>query len=249
MESSRPTLCMNIPDLSLTTAVVEYGAGHIIYAGWLGCNPSDVGWNQDFRTTISYSAVSGSTTEVELRVTTTAAILSDWTTPSTTCTFLGESFTTIWADEAEIYEQRLLNQMSAICRASRSQDVLYMSCRSGFGGSGRRRNALWSNCPKTAPASSRTATSETGCITATIYALQNSTCTKPAASNDKTGIQQWQIAVIAVIAAVIAGCVLCCCCCKACPLYQHMHPDKDQGVQQPQLVMQGQTPGMQGQCV
>ena len=168
MDSARVTRCMNIPDLSLTTAVVEYGAGHLTYTAGL-YNPSDVGWNQDIRTTMSYSAVSGSTTEVELRVTTTAAILSDWTTPSTTCTLLGVSDTTIFADESEIYEQRLLNQMSAICRASRSQDVLYMSCRSGVGGSGRRRNALWSNCPKTAPVSSRTATSESGCITATIY--------------------------------------------------------------------------------
>merc|ERR1712195_397219 len=164
--------CMNTPDLSSGSGtIVQYSAG----TGTLNaCDPSSLGYNEEITTSVTYSAVAGSTTEAELRITKTADAYSDLTTATTTC----PAGTLTWAECLQTQAREGLNQMTSICRTSRDADTLKFSCRDGFGGASRRRRVAWSDCPQSAPASSNTATSESECISAHTETLQSATCTK-----------------------------------------------------------------------
>ena len=73
--SSTDISCGNYPDLSS-------GSGNIVrYGAFSGTNsafdPSSIGFNSETTAIVAYSAVAGSTTEAELRVTKTAVTISD----------------------------------------------------------------------------------------------------------------------------------------------------------------------------
>lgn len=170
--SSTETRCTNCPDLSSGSGtVVQYGADSGTISA---CEPTSIGYNYETTSTVAYSAVAGSTTEAELRVTATAHTFSDFSTETATCT--GRTIT--WASHFQSVANEDLNQMTSICRVSRDSDTLKFSCRQGFGGARRRRRVAWSDCSQSAPASSDTATSDSECISAHTETLQNATCTK-----------------------------------------------------------------------
>ena len=172
--SSTSVSCTNVPDLSSGSGtIVQYSAG----TGTINaCDPSSLGFNGVRTSTVAYSAVAGSTTEAELRITTTATTFSDHNPTTTTC----NGVTINWVDIVQTSANEGLNQMTTICRTSRDVDTLKFSCRDGFGGADRRRRVAWSDCPQSAPASSNTATSESECISAHTETLQSATCTKQA---------------------------------------------------------------------
>ena len=75
--SSTEVYCTNYPDLSSGSGtVVRYEAYSVTHSAF---DPSSIGLNIETTATVAYSAVAGSTTEAELRVTTTAATVSDVT--------------------------------------------------------------------------------------------------------------------------------------------------------------------------
>ena len=164
--------CMNAPDLSSGSGtIVQYAAG----TGTINaCDPSSLSYNEETTRNVIYSAVAGSTTEAELRITKTADAYSDLTAATAIC----GGVTITWADYLQTRASQGLNQMTTICRVSRDADTLKFSCRDGFGGGSRRRSVAWSDCSQSAPASSDTATSESECISAHTETLQSATCTK-----------------------------------------------------------------------
>ena len=171
--SSTETQCTNVPDLSSGSGTaVKYEAFSITHSDF---DPSSIGLNAETTATVAYSAVAGSTTEAELRVTKTAATVSD-VTPETSVHSNGGTIT--WASYFQTSADEDLNQMLHICRVSRDSDTMKFSCRNGFGGADRRRRVAWSDCSESAPASSDTATSESECISAHTETLQSTTCTK-----------------------------------------------------------------------
>merc|ERR1712166_1507407 len=159
--SGTETQCSNYPDVSSGSGTtVLYGAD----SGTISiCEPTNIGYNYETTSTVTYSAVVGSTTEAELRV-----------TPTATCSGLIYN----WASTLQTGADAQLNQMIHICRVSRDVDTLKFSCRNGFGGARRRRRVAWSECSQSAPASSDTGTSESECISAHTETLQSATCTK-----------------------------------------------------------------------
>lgn len=170
--SSTEIDCTNFPDVSSGSGtVVKYGAA----SGTLStCEPTNVGYNYESTSTVTYSAVDGSTTEAELNFTRTAATVSDVNPATATCSGVDIN----WASYLQSDADETLNQMLSICRVSRDVDTLKLSCRNGFGGARRRRRVAWSECPYSAPASSDTGTSESECISAHTRTLQSATCTK-----------------------------------------------------------------------
>ena len=174
--------CTNFPDLSSGSGTaVKYEAVSYTHSDF---DPSSIGLNAETTATVAYSAVAGSTTEAELRITATAATVSD-VTPETSVNSAGTTIpynsagTTItWASYFQTSANEDLNQMTHICRVSRDSDTMKFSCRNGFGGADRRRRVAWSDCSQSAPASSDTATSESECISAHTETLQSTTCTK-----------------------------------------------------------------------
>ena len=170
--SSTELTCSNYPDVSSGSGTaVKYEA----YSGTSSaCAPTTLGYNSETTSTVAYSAVAGSTTEAEVRVTKTANTFSDISTETATC----NTATITWASYLQTDADEGLNQMTHICRVSRDSDTLKFSCRNGFGGARRRRRVAWSDCSQSAPASSDTATSESECISAHTETLQSTTCTK-----------------------------------------------------------------------
>ena len=120
--SSTETQCTNVPDLSSGSATtVQYGASTSTVSA---CDHSSLGFNYETTSTVAHSAVSGSTTEAEVRVTNTARTFSDVNPETATCN--GAIFN--WA--SYLLAQNVgLNQMTSICCASRDSDTLKFSCR------------------------------------------------------------------------------------------------------------------------
>ena len=165
--SATEVYCGNYPDVSFgSSTIVQYGAG----TGTISASATIL----KNKSTVAYSAVAGSATEAELRVTKTATTFSDISTETATC----NGAISNWANYFQTSADKGLNQVTSICRASRDSDTLKFSCRNGFGGARRRRRVAWSDCSQSAPASSDTATSESECISAHTETLQSTTCTK-----------------------------------------------------------------------
>ena len=226
--------CGNYPDLSSGSGtIVTYAAGTgTVFA----CDPSTVGYNVELTFTVAYSAVAGSTTEAELRITRTAAAVSDVNPATATCKgalSIGQTlnYEMTWASFLQADENDGLNQMTSICRVSRDVDTLKFSCRDGFGGARRRRRVAWSDCSESAPASSNTAPSESECISAHTATLQSASCTKQAqpsnSSGDSINVGAAAGIVIAVLVVIAGSVAACCFFCTSCPVHRHMNKPKD----------------------
>lgn len=181
--SSAVVACMTVPDLSSGSGTMNtHNTVKLTLASpsqilWDSCRPRSCTGDQQLAQTAAYTAIPGST-DAELRITTNSEKLYDLDPRSekSTCSRTSGTSVTVynwhWRAKLETDKSQLgrFNQVSRICRASRSGSTLYMSCREG------NAQKKWKKCPRTLPASSKTDTEPSDCIKRYTFTLQSSPC-------------------------------------------------------------------------